>query len=231
MLQVFAMTYLWLKAGHIIFVVFWMAGLFMIPRFFVYHQEAAPESPENALWIVREAKLLKIILWPSLVMVWLLGLALAYTSGAFGQGWFQAKLTMVLVLSAYHFWIAGYAAALARGERRLTGRNLRLLNEIPGIAAAVIVDPGGAQTVLKRLTRHCAAPIRTLLSGIGRSLFQHRQGLLSPSPSTCRLPHALIADYELMHLKELKKENPRRAGPKWLRNSASKAPRLCAARI
>ncbi len=133
------MTYLWLKAGHIIFVIFWMAGLFMLPRFFVYHQEAAPGSPENAQWIEREHKLLRIILWPSLVVVWVLGLALAVSTGAFAHGWFHAKLLMVLALTAYHFWIASYASKLARGERSLTGRNLRLLNEVPGIAAAVIV--------------------------------------------------------------------------------------------
>jgi putative membrane protein len=137
--QVLAMTYLWLKAGHIIFVIFWMAGLFMLPRYFVYHQECAPGAPENALWIDRERKLLKIILWPSLAIVWLLGLALAMTTGAFGQGWFHAKLALVLALSAYHVWLAGYAAALAQGERRLTGRRLRMLNEVPGIAAALIV--------------------------------------------------------------------------------------------
>lgn len=139
MQQVFAMTYLWLKAGHVIFVIFWMAGLFMLPRFFVYHQECAPGSPEEAVWIDREAKLLKIILWPSLVVVWLLGLSLASTTGAFAQGWFHAKLAAVLVLSAYHVWMASYAAALARGERRLTGRKLRMINEVPGIAAALIV--------------------------------------------------------------------------------------------
>lgn len=133
------MTYLWLKAGHIIFVIFWMAGLFMLPRYFVYHQEAAADSPESALWIDRERKLLKIILWPSLVVVWLLGLALAVTTGAFSQGWLHAKLALVLILSAYHVWLAGYAAALARGERKLTGKQLRLLNEVPGIAAALIV--------------------------------------------------------------------------------------------
>lgn len=133
------MTYLWLKAGHIIFVIFWMAGLFMLPRFFVYHQEAAPDSPENAQWIEREAKLLKIIMWPSLIMVWVLGLALAVSIGALQQGWFHAKLGLVLALSAYHVWLAGYAAALARGERKLTGRQLRMLNEVPGIAAALIV--------------------------------------------------------------------------------------------
>jgi putative membrane protein len=139
MLQVLTMTYLWLKAGHIIFVIFWMAGLFMLPRFFVYHQEAAPDSPENAQWIEREGKLLKIIMWPSLVLVWLLGLSLAVTLDAFSQGWFVVKLAAVLALSAYHLWLASYSARLARGVRSLTGRQLRLLNEIPGIAAAVIV--------------------------------------------------------------------------------------------
>lgn len=139
MQQVFAMTYLWLKAGHIIFVIFWMAGLFMLPRQFVYHQECAPDAPENALWTDRESKLLKIILWPSLVIVWLLGLALAMTIGAFSQGWFHVKLLFVLALTVYHFWMASYAAALARGERKLTGRQLRMINEIPGVAAAFIV--------------------------------------------------------------------------------------------
>ncbi len=139
MLQVLGMTYLWLKAGHIIFVIFWMAGLFMLPRLFVYHQETPAESPGNALWVQREAKLLKIILWPSLIVAWALGLALAWVTGAFGQGWFHAKLGLVLILTAYHVWLAGYAAALAGGERRLDGRKLRLINEVPGVAIALIV--------------------------------------------------------------------------------------------
>ena len=137
--QVLDMTYLWLKAGHVIFVIFWMAGLFMLPRFFVYHQEAAPGSPEEALWVSREAKLLRIILWPGLTVVWVLGVLLAISTGAFGQGWFHAKLALVLALSAYHVWMAGYAASLAKGERRLHGKRLRLLNEVPGLAAALIV--------------------------------------------------------------------------------------------
>lgn len=139
MQSVLAMTYLWLKAGHVIFVIFWMAGLFLLPRYFVYHQECPQESPENAMWIDRERKVLRIILWPAMVVVWVLGLALAWTTGAFGQGWFHAKLAFVLALSAYHVWLAGYAGALARGERRLTGRQLRLANEVPGVAAALIV--------------------------------------------------------------------------------------------
>lgn len=133
------MTYLWLKAGHIIFVIFWMAGLFMLPRYFVYHQEAPEDSPENAVWIHREGRLLSIILWPSLVVAWVLGLALAYTTGAFTQVWFHLKLAIVLVLSAYHVWLAGYHAALKRGERRLSGRRLRMLNEVPGLAATLVV--------------------------------------------------------------------------------------------
>ena len=133
------MTYFWLKAGHIIFVIFWMAGLFMLPRYFVYHQESALDSPENAVWIDRERKLLKIILTPSIVVVWVLGLLLAWHIGAFSQGWFHAKLALVLVLSAYHGWLSSYAKALARGERRLQGRQLRMLNEVPGIAAVLIV--------------------------------------------------------------------------------------------
>ncbi len=139
MLQVLAMLYLWLKAAHVIFVVFWMAGLFMLPRFFVYHQEAPEGSPENALWIEREARLLRIILWPSLVLVWVLGLTLAVSGGWFTQGWLHAKLAAVMVLSAYHVWLADYARHLAAGRRKLSGKRLRLLNEVPGIATAIIV--------------------------------------------------------------------------------------------
>lgn len=134
------MTYFWLKAGHIIFVIFWMAGLFMVPRFFVYHQEdGEPGSAADATWIERERKLLKIILLPSIIVVWVLGLALAISTGAFTQGWLHVKLLFVLLLSGYHGWLAGYAKKLARGERPMTGRKLRLFNEVPGMAAAIIV--------------------------------------------------------------------------------------------
>lgn len=136
---VLSMTYLWLKAGHIIFVIFWMAGLFMLPRFFVYHQEAELGSEESTRWLEREARLLRIILWPSLIVAWVLGLILAYATGAFPQGWFLVKLVAVLALTAYHVWLAGYHAALMQGERKLSGKRLRLLNEVPGIAAALIV--------------------------------------------------------------------------------------------
>ena len=133
------MIYLWLKAAHVIFVIFWMAGLFMLPRFFVYHQEAVVGSAEDKLWIARESRLIRIILNPAMAVVWVLGLTLAARTGAFYQGWFLAKLAMVFALSAYHGWMSGYAKKLARGERTMSGKRLRLANEIPGIAAAIIV--------------------------------------------------------------------------------------------
>ena len=139
MQEALAMVYFWLKAGHIIFVVFWMAGLFMLPRLFVYHQECEPGSPENDKWIEREGKLLKIILMPSIGAVWALGLALAIAVDAWTQGWFHAKLALVIALSVYHSYLTWYAERLAKGERRLTGKRLRLLNEVPGIAVALIV--------------------------------------------------------------------------------------------
>jgi len=139
MMQVLTMLYLWLKAGHVIFVVFWMAGLFMLPRFFVYHQELPESAPENALWIDREARLLKIILWPSLILVWIFGLGLAISGNWFTQGWLHAKLAVVIALTVYQFWMANYARNLAQGRRKLAGKQLRLLNEVPGVAAAIII--------------------------------------------------------------------------------------------
>ena len=135
--------YLWAKAAHVIFVIFWMAGLFMLPRFLVYHQEAGLGSAEAALWIDRERKLRSIILTPSLVIVWILGLILAANLGLFngvkGLGWLHVKLLLVLLLSGYHGWMVGYSRRLAAGIQSLTGKQLRLANEVPGIAAVLIV--------------------------------------------------------------------------------------------
>jgi putative membrane protein len=139
MQEALSMIYNWLKAGHVIFVIFWMAGLFMLPRYFVYHQEAAPGSAEAATWVERERKILKIILLPSIIAVWAFGIALATATGAWSQGWLHVKLVFVLLLSGYHGWLSAYAKKLARGERPLEGRTLRLLNEVPGIAVAIIV--------------------------------------------------------------------------------------------
>ena len=132
-------AYLWVKAGHVIFVIFWIAGLFMLPRFYVYHQESAPGSAEEKRWIERERKLRRIIITPAMILVWIFGLSLAWITGAFQQGWFLAKFALVVALSAYHGWMVGYGRKLARGERPLSGRGLRMMNEVPGIAVVLIV--------------------------------------------------------------------------------------------
>jgi putative membrane protein len=133
------MTYAWLKAGHIIFVIFWVAGLFMLPRYYVYHQESAPGSDEEKRWIERERKLRTIIITPSMGLVWLLGLSLAYVTQAWSQGWFIAKFAIVFALSGYHGWMVGYGKKLAAGERPVSGKALRLMNELPGVAVVLIV--------------------------------------------------------------------------------------------
>ncbi len=140
MIEILSMLYLWLKTAHIIFVIFWMAGLFMLPRFFIYHQECEVGSEEDSKWIERESRLRKIILTPSLIIVWVLGIALAGTLGsAVAGGWFGLKILAVLGLTAYHGVMAGYSKKLARGERPYSDKKLRLLNEVPGVAAAIIV--------------------------------------------------------------------------------------------
>ncbi|MCB2015455.1 MAG: CopD family protein [Sphingobium sp.] len=132
-------AYLWVKAAHIIFVIFLMAGMFMMPRFFIYHQECAVGSDEDRKWIMREDKLRRIILNPSLVIVWIFGLMLMVETRAWEMGWFHAKLLLVLLLSGYHGWMIGYVKKLARGERPLSDKKLRMINEIPGIMVAFVV--------------------------------------------------------------------------------------------
>ena len=136
-------AYGWVKAAHVIFVIFWMAGMFMMPRYLVYHQEGLGDPAEEARWIDREAKLRRIILTPSMIAVWLLGIALAINLGLFagtpGLGWLHLKLLFVLVLSAYHGWAVGYARKLARGKPTLANKDLRMLNELPALVAIAAV--------------------------------------------------------------------------------------------
>ena len=138
-------AYDWVKAAHLIFVIFWMAGLFMLPRYLVYHQEAlaAGHAAEAAEWVSREAKIRHIVLTPAMVIVWVLGIALALNlgiaSGQPGLGWLHAKIFLVLILSGYHGWAAGYARKLAAGKPTLAGKTLRMLNEIPALMVTLIV--------------------------------------------------------------------------------------------
>ena len=136
-------AYLWVKAAHIIFVVFWMAGLFILPRYLVHHQEGLGDPAEEARWIAREAKLRRIILTPAMIMVWVIGLALAVNIGLFagiqGLAWLHAKLLVVFLLSGYHGWAVGYSKRLAKGQATLRDRQLRMINEVPALAVTIIV--------------------------------------------------------------------------------------------
>jgi len=132
-------AYLWVQAFHVIVVIFWMAGLFMLPRFLVYHMETEVGSAEDAAWIEREARLKRIILTPGIITVWLAGLALATSLGFAGNAWLHAKIGIVILLSGYHGWATATAGKFARGLRPYANKTLRLLNEVPALATIAIV--------------------------------------------------------------------------------------------
>ncbi|WP_221713566.1 CopD family protein [Sphingobium xanthum] len=132
-------AYPWVLAGHVIFVIFLMASLFMMPRFFVYHHQTVVGSPEDLAWIDRENRLRRIIMNPALIIVWIFGLLLAFHIGAWSEGWFHAKLLLVIILSGFHGWIVGYAKKLARGERPWPEKRLRMINEVPALLVTFVV--------------------------------------------------------------------------------------------
>ncbi len=132
-------AYPWIKAAHLTFVIFWMAGLFLLPRFYVYHHATSPGSAEDRAWIEREDRARTIILTPAMLMVWGFGLMLAVHLDAFKQPWFIAKLALVIGLTGYQGWLALYGRRLAAGSRPLENRTLRIMNEVPGIATVLIV--------------------------------------------------------------------------------------------
>lgn len=132
-------AYLWVKAAHVTFVIFWIAGLFIVPRYYIHHQATTPGSAEDRAWIEREDRARTIILTPAMLIVWVLGLMLAVHLNIFGQGWFTAKLALVVILTAYQGWITSYGRKLANGYRELDDKRLRMMNEVPGIITALIV--------------------------------------------------------------------------------------------
>ena len=139
MQDVLSSIYLFLKSGHVIFMVFWLAGLFMLPRQGIYMLDHAPGSPGEAKWATRMGKLRKIILTPAMIIVWVLGLLMAYSGGWFSSGWLHAKLTLVLILTGYHGWLVAQTKKMARGERPLSEKQLRMIGEVPGLLLVLIV--------------------------------------------------------------------------------------------
>jgi putative membrane protein len=116
-------AYPWVTAAHVTFVIFWMAGLFLLPRFYVYHHATAAGSVEDRAWIERNSRVRSIILTPAMLIVWALGLLLAFHIGAFGQHWFDAKLLLVIGLTVIRAGSAPMAASSLRAsDRSRTGR-------------------------------------------------------------------------------------------------------------
>jgi putative membrane protein len=132
-------VYPWLRALHIVFVIFWMAGMFMLPRYLVYQHPCMPGGPEDIAWQERVMRLRRIILNPAMIIVWLFGLCLAFHVGWAGQLWLWVKLAIVLGFTGFHHWLVRLSKAMARGDRPVGERSLRMLNEVPSLVALVVV--------------------------------------------------------------------------------------------
>lgn len=127
------------KALHIVFVIFWMAGMFMLPRYLVYQHEAAVGSEEDARWAERTRRLRTIIITPAMLLAWLFGLMLAANIGFAGNAWLWAKLAVVTLFSGLHGWLVVLSKRMAAGARPVSERALRILNEVPSLVAIVVV--------------------------------------------------------------------------------------------
>lgn len=133
--------WMWIKAFHIIAVMFWIAGLLLLPRFYAYHSSAAPGGELEAKMLVGEERLMKIIMNPAMIVAFLLGIALiAYRhADLFTTGWLWVKLVFVFGLMGFHGMLGADRKKFARGERPRSEKTYRMLNEIPSIAVIIIV--------------------------------------------------------------------------------------------
>lgn len=141
------MDYLWLKALHVISVIAWMAGLFYLPRLFVYHTTVAVGSSGSELFKVMERRLYLAIMMPAMVASYVTAIGLVVMTPAFlKDGWFHAKATLVVLMTVFHFALGAYKAKFARDGNQKSEKFFRIINEIPtllmiGIVIMVIVKP------------------------------------------------------------------------------------------
>lgn len=140
------MWLLYLKAFHVMAVMAWMAGIFYLPRLFVYHVEAAPNSQMTRTFEVMEHRLLRIIMNPAMITVWLTGMILVWQQNQYLDGWFLVKFVLVLAMSAFHGMLSKWRKQLAAGTNTRDSRFFRIANEVPtllmaGIVVMVIVKP------------------------------------------------------------------------------------------
>ena len=131
--------YPWIKAFHVMAVIAWMAGMLYLPRLFVYHCDAEPGSVQSETFKVMERRLLRAITNPAMVVTWALGLWMAYEAGWLSAHWFQAKLLLVIALSAIHGWLARWTGDFAADRNRHSQRFYRIINEVPAVLMIAIV--------------------------------------------------------------------------------------------
>ena len=131
--------YPWIKAFHVIAVISWMAGMLYLPRLFVYHCETVPGSAESERFKKMERRLLKVIVNPAMIAVWVLGLYLAIASGAWREHWLQVKFALVLALSGVHGLYARWTRQFAADANTHPAGFYRAWNEVPTILMIAIV--------------------------------------------------------------------------------------------
>ena len=133
------MFYLWIKAVHVMAVISWMAGLFYLPRLFVYHADAVPGSESSELFKVMERRLLRAIMVPAAVVTWVLGLSMAVISGLYGEWWLQLKFLLVIAMTGVHLRLAYHQRQFAQDHNQHSSRYFRILNEVPTLLMMAIV--------------------------------------------------------------------------------------------
>ncbi|HJU31659.1 MAG TPA: protoporphyrinogen oxidase HemJ [Hyphomicrobiaceae bacterium] len=137
---------LWLKALHVIAVISWMAGLLYLPRLFVYHCRAEAGSAQSETFKVMERRLLRLIMNPAMIVVWITGPLLAWGQGMLHDRWLAAKFVLVVLLTGYHHALGLWRKAFAADANDHDERFYRLANEVPtllmmGIVILVVVKP------------------------------------------------------------------------------------------
>jgi len=131
--------YLWLKALHIIAVIAWMAGMLYLPRLFVYHAAAKPDSELSATFKTMERRLLNFIMLPAMIVTWLVGIVLLFQGQWIGAGWFHAKFVAVVLMTLLHGLFAHWVNEFSFDRNRHSEKFFRVINEVPTILLILIV--------------------------------------------------------------------------------------------
>ena len=139
MRDILAGYYSWILAAHLIAVISWMAGMLYLPRLFVYHCETPPGSEGSERFKVMERRLLKGIINPSMIAVWILGLTLVWISGVHLKTWFQIKFVLVIGLSGFHGFLVARWRDFGNDRNTRSARFYRIANEVPAVVMVVIV--------------------------------------------------------------------------------------------